>query len=1093
MRKILAGLISFILLLCGLLPAAVAETAKDDSAAFGVDMVIVLDMTNSMRNPYDTSKGNDVFNYRLDATAMLIGMLDMDRSRVAIVPFAASPMNVIDLQPIGDQASRSALLNSIYSIQVKPKTNIGAALMTANHILDTREDKTNLPAIILMTDGNNDMVSDDGPTGKVADSWRWENGQIVNKGQEVYTTETAIQVTREAVDCAATLGYPIYTVALSQDPDATPDNGISLRAISQGTGLTNGCWFVSKDNSQELPSFFAEVLADKIGSSIQNEARPEGVEGKPGYYQVKIPVLNKSVLETNIIIPTKATKGSVSGIDPKTIQIMDAEGTLQSEYTGVTVLYDKNQSHFALVKIREPRTTGMWTLQFASDKTPDNVKFNILYHYDIQLAAAVSLAGNDQQEFFKNELITIRSNFVDGQGNPSVDEALYTDNSETPDYADWMKMKVSWELYQLNASGIMAAEPVRTGTMTPDAFRYVYDGQIDLRTETLPSGNYHLIVRADGAGLNRKVTVPITLKNHEPEATDYVHSINVNSTALGSENTWTVEGTSGTLPSKAGDIVADKDNDKLSFSIRAEEGVEQAATLELAEDGTISFTTKKEGEGIKAGQALYRLYYDDGDTGKGNIAITLNIRSDVAAMLEKYEPEMTVTGTNAGADNEYLKNTSLTVSVRLKEKNGAGYAGPELVEFLGRRLAITDLKQNEIVVSEAGMELNGDALEFTTDTGNRSAEWEIAVSIDFFDEPVKTTISIPNKAGPEIKKEYVDEGTLILNCDGERVPSFLSGIIGTDTPEDDPARDICTTALFTDSDNDILTISDPEFTNPGTEEAMDLAVISAAMKDAEPESKEKHYLINYSGESTGIFNYSFTANLNVKATDGDQQTKTYTRQIVVVDLFNKMLTYLAILLIAIVTLTILFLIIHQIRKPRFPLLNMTIREEPSLYESGSETLSPVKTPTTANAIGIDSEMAGKHNISMDLLQQISVYPVRSTTSVGVTVKKAVPGHEVMLADVLLKPKKKYIWRLNDELSIRSLSGEGLVAIKLEDRSTDGDQDVASTFGSDDDWSTSTEQQAATAMGRKHSKKVQRAKKQEEDNSFSGGSNDDFDF
>ena len=53
---------------------------EDQAAAQGVDLVIVLDMTNSM----DNYEMNDVHNYRFDAAAMLIGMLDMDGSRVAV-------------------------------------------------------------------------------------------------------------------------------------------------------------------------------------------------------------------------------------------------------------------------------------------------------------------------------------------------------------------------------------------------------------------------------------------------------------------------------------------------------------------------------------------------------------------------------------------------------------------------------------------------------------------------------------------------------------------------------------------------------------------------------------------------------------------------------------------------------------------------------------------------------------------------------------------------------------------------------------------------------------------------------------------------
>jgi len=173
---------------------------------------------------------------------------------------------------------------------------------------------------------------------------------------------------------------------------------------------------------------------------------------------------------------------------------------------------------------------------------------------------------------------------------------------------------------------------------------------------------------------------------------------------------------------------------------------------------------------------------------------------------------------------------------------------------------------------------------------------------------------------------------------------------------------------------------------------------------------------------------------------------------------------------------------------------MTIREEPSLYETSSAELSPVKTPTNANAIGVDNDIAAKHNISMELLQNTVIKPLRSITSVGVRYTKAVGGHEVMLDDVRMKAKKWYTWSVGQELSIRNISGEGSVAIKLEDRIDQQDDGDITEFGEEDSWTSGDFEAPAADTGKKRSHRVERrqsAPAEQQTQSTSG--NDDFDF
>ena len=64
-RRVWAVLLALCLVLGSLWAPAVAAMEEDASAAFGVDAVVVLEMTNSMGQPNDTERNrNDRYGFR---------------------------------------------------------------------------------------------------------------------------------------------------------------------------------------------------------------------------------------------------------------------------------------------------------------------------------------------------------------------------------------------------------------------------------------------------------------------------------------------------------------------------------------------------------------------------------------------------------------------------------------------------------------------------------------------------------------------------------------------------------------------------------------------------------------------------------------------------------------------------------------------------------------------------------------------------------------------------------------------------------------------------------------------------------------------
>lgn len=1081
-RKILTAYMLTLCLLLGCVSFAAAEQMQDEAAVHGVDAVVVLDMTNSMRTETDGKlRGNDIYGYRMDATAMLIGMLDMNGSRVAIVPFAGTPLEVTGLTSVDTLHDRRLLINKINrNSRTLANTNIGAALMRANQILAERDDTKNQPMIVLLTDGENTIGKD--VSARVAPSYRWNAASqtIEKKDTETFSTEMANAVTLEAVECAKAYGYPIYTVALNTDPTKEPLGGISLNNISLETGVTMGAQQANADTADQLPEFFANILADKIGSSVQMTMQPVNVGGS--MYEVPIPIVNNSVQETNIIIPVlnrkdKSTeKRSTSQIESSSIRVLN--GDRETGEPTVTVLYENG--FFAMIKIKNPKMDGIWKLRFESAEDPSAISFNLLYNYDIKLATSVTNA-NASQEFYKNDTLRIEARFVDAAGNPSPDSDLYRDHTDIvgEKYKSWAKIDAAYSLFRTEENGRMSDVPLISEALAPNDVQNMFSLEKNLLdfTPRLKAGKYVMRVTTVGAGLARQVDIPLEIRNHEPVAETYEETIRVN--PVGSDERWSSASTSERLAKSLSEIVKDEDQDEMAYDLQPV----NSETAEMAlEGGYIRFTTREEINKVKAGDAEYQLFYNDGELAQPKSArILLHVVSDVDEMLASYTPEIKILDPEDGDREkaEFLKNNPLKISVRLRGNNGQ-YAAEDLMQKITGTVRIlkdgTGWREDQLT-------LNGDALEYTTRTENTKADLTAQVELKYFGQLPDAAVTVKGGNAPVAAVR----DTLVINREGEGVPGFLRGMIGENTPEDDPGLRLDLKELFTDEDRDELEFGKPEIVAPGTGEAV------SSLEARPADGEENVYQITYVNRTTSLFHYSYDCAVRATATDGDGETGTFEQKITVVDLYNKMMTQLVLILIGLAILAVVILIIHQIRKPKFPMLNLTIREEPSLYESGSNTLSPVKTPTNLNQMGVEQEMAAKHNISVELLQNTIVKPLRSINSVGVCFRKQIPGHDIMLDDTPLKLKKWYTWRIGQELTVRSANGEGLISVKLEDRrDMDSDNDMTD-FGNENEW-TATGFDDAGAGEKQRTHRVSRKKaapKQEE--KPQGGSTDDFDF
>ncbi len=1030
MRKYVSVLLTLCLLLALCVPALAEVNVHEDSAATsGIDVVIVLDMTNSM-------KVNDKSNYRLDAAAMLVSMLDMNSSRVAVIPYARQPIEekIIPLTAVADKNTRDMLIQKIYDMgELQAHTNYGTALMYANQMLLERGETSNQAMILFVTDGRNDLS---GATDPVTHSLRWRNGQIEDDGSVMYDDQLANTVTREAVDCASESGFPIYVIAMTTDPSRAPAGSLSLEQISENTGVRNGCHRVEKASVAQLPEFFAKVLADKIGSSVQLSAKVRPTQ-EEDTYEVEIPVLNESVMEVNVILPVRlpdvvATASLGQGIDGSSIQIYDANGNRVSG--GDKMISNSSKAHFAMVKISKPSPQGIWRLTFKSNTDPSNIAFNILYNYKIRLK------GQADASLYKTDRLAVQAWFEDETGNRATDRNLYQTRATNPKLLeDWMVIRGTWALQDTQN------RTVASGELETKEEEKQFASEIDLGALKLPSGQYTLSVRAAGAGLERMVEMPVELKNRAPSGQNMTCTIDVNATESGKEATWTVAGTSGTLEKTAQELVKDADGDKLVFTLEAVGNARDIIDLPSKpdEEGKIAYSTVMQTNGqLASGTAVYKLNYTDNDkNGSGSVTLTFQVISGIDTMRKTYEPEVTVRGTES--NGEYKKNTDITIAVKLKEKETGNYAEIRELNKTPITLTVYDKQGNQIAPFDVEAKDNGNAKEMTGNTGNQADEWKVEVQVGPFD-PVQLTVSIPNKSAPVPAAQK----TTTIRCNGGGVPGFLTVLLGNETAEDDAARQVNPQKdrLFTDTDGDVLTYGKPVLTDANGN-ALDESKITLTLT----EENDGHYRIDAHSTGMGLFHYSFTARLKMDATDGDGQTGTYVETIVVEDLHSKMLTYALMALAALVALVMLVLVIRQICKPVFPGMKVELYTDAGIYPEREEALAPVKRMLNANQF-VEQDVAGEHQISLSQLQNILIKPIRSRKAVGVVCKKLESGHVISIDDKNLKQGKLYPWNVESELMISRTSSEGGIRLKL----TENAQEVAESEEDADEWISNDE-------------------------------------
>lgn len=658
---------------------AVADDVGADDRNPSNDIVIVLDQSNSMSNA-------DPQNRRLDAAQMIVGMCDMENSRVAIIPFAGKIQASADMGfvPINEAESRLNKMNAISGLtRLVGDTDLGNALNLAVKLLLEREDKTNNPMIIALTDGENSFLNN----ADSDDIYLWDRNSNTYQKTKVYNygatvdnakSNNGVKINAEtqqnnAMAAAKANGIPIYTVAL-KDPQKKDTQYIDgLRNLSDQTNGDFHLIDIQNDGADTLPRIFGEMFASQIGSSLLEQLSPQPVSGAENRYSVNLPILNQSVLEANVYIP-------LATIDATTLRLYDAGGTDRTR--GATDVVYLESNNFVLYKICSPRTLGNWTLEFSLKEdaaSVSSISFSLLYNYDITFKTRVGNTSANLQEpgagltVGKNEHLFISSSFYELDDAtqtevPSRDMNLYA----VRDGDEWETIRATCELRDAHGNlyytGQMISDEVRQFTLDINLPSACQTGE---GFNSLRAGAYQLTVKVEGAGLRRENNIALDIVNNAPvQLLSGSERILVNDPS-DPATTSVQQG----VPLNLASFVSDPDNDKLVCQFSPQNNadailkvyaVEQEdGTVEAFYDTVMDTTAGK----IKSGTAEYILTVTDSPDGTTlTIPFTFDVVSVADSTMSAFQCATTVSGVDT--DGTADKNSDIVFEMSLKNTDG---------------------------------------------------------------------------------------------------------------------------------------------------------------------------------------------------------------------------------------------------------------------------------------------------------------------------------------------------------------------------------------------------------------------------------------
>lgn len=351
-KKSLSFVLTLMLMILSFSSFLIAS-AKENINRFNV--VFVIDASWSL-------KETDGADNRFEALDLFLGMLANDGNYVGTVSFNDTFKSSAITELSGNK-SKKALSEALRDNTPSGDTDIGGALLEAVSMLNNQANPDMESIIILLSDGNTDMDT-----------------------QELQ--EKSLNDKAEAVEQARDAGYKIYTIFLNSNKEGDPKE---IEQIANATGGEFEEVSKASDLSNVFEKFYSQIYGTK-SSKLVDTSIPSGKT-----INEKFSVKGVGVEEINIAVFGDINNVSVKKPDGKRI-----EGAELKKMT-----YSTPKNNFRIIKLLQPEA-GTWVMTITG-KAGSKIKVVKSYNTNLDMNVKV-----ESDSFRVNSAIPVSATLFEG-------------------------------------------------------------------------------------------------------------------------------------------------------------------------------------------------------------------------------------------------------------------------------------------------------------------------------------------------------------------------------------------------------------------------------------------------------------------------------------------------------------------------------------------------------------------------------------------------------------------------------------------------------------------------------------------------------
>ncbi|MEH6908342.1 hypothetical protein CN481_24775 [Bacillus sp. AFS006103] len=334
-KKIICSLLMSALTLVFCISVGAEGVVRPADTSSSMEGVLVVDVSKSML----TSDPDKISN---EAMKMFIDMASIKGDKIGVVAYSDEVRSKKELVTIRTEQDKKELKSFIDSLQKYPATDISVGVKEAVNVLNKSHEKGYLPLIVLLADGNNDLIA--------------------NKGKTLKKAEDDLAGT---VADAKAKGYPIYVIGLNA-------NGKLNKEVLKNIASTTNGKFFETSHAHDLPGILSEIFANHLKLKV---VPIKDVVAKQEYQDINIKIPNENVLEANISLISKK---------PVELKLVDPSGKEQTLPSDKILLLKSKK--YSILKLLNP-VQGDWTLK-VKGFPKDMIEINLVFNNDLQLKLA---------------------------------------------------------------------------------------------------------------------------------------------------------------------------------------------------------------------------------------------------------------------------------------------------------------------------------------------------------------------------------------------------------------------------------------------------------------------------------------------------------------------------------------------------------------------------------------------------------------------------------------------------------------------------------------------------------------------------------